>query len=307
MKTMKYITTALAILLISFSDINAQQDPLFSQYFWNKLIVNPAYAGSNNVMNATIIAREQWIGIEGRPSTQSFTFQTPLKNEAISLGLDIVRDQLGPSTNTTVAGDVAYRFQVTETSKLAFGVKAALDLWKAEIGGIGVEGDPLFQSDVATTPLPNFGAGAWWHSDRHFVGISTPRILNQELGESDPNVEQGAVVRHYYAMAGYVFDLNPVIKFKPAGLFRFEEGGVNSFDVTANFLFFDKFWLGAAYRDSESAGVNASYLIQDFFRIGYAYDFQTGGLRYFNSGSHEIMLSYDFNFKKENLISPRYF
>jgi len=293
--------------MLSMNTSFGQQDPLFSQYFWNKLIVNPAYAGSNQVMNATLLAREQWVGLDGRPSTQSFSFQTPLGNEAIALGLDVVHDKLGPSESTSVNANVAYRFKLTETSKLALGLKAGLDLWKAELAGIGDINDPLFMSDISNAPLPNFGIGAWWHSQKHFVGISTPRILEQELDEASNNTDNGDIRRHFYLMGGYVFEINPVIKLKPAALFRVEENGVNSFDITANVLFFDKFWVGAAFRDSESMGINASYLVQDFFRVGYAYDFQTGGLSGYNSGSHEIMLSYDFNFNKQNLMSPRYF
>lgn len=307
MKTLINIVALTVLSSLTLGKVYAQQDPLYSQYFWNKLIVNPAYAGSNETMNATLIAREQWIGIDGRPSTQSFTFQTPLKNEAISLGMDVTHDKLGPSETTTVNGDFAYRFKLTETSKLAFGVKAGLDLWKADLEGIGQEGDPLFMSNITTTPLPNFGAGIWWHSQKHFVGLSTPRLLEKELDKSGNTTEQGEIRRHYYLMAGYVFELNPIIKFKPTGLFRMEEGGVNSFDIGANFMFVDRLWVGAAYRDSESAGINASYSIQDFFRIGYAYDFQIGGLSGYNSGSHEIMMSYDFSFKKHNLMTPRYF
>lgn len=307
MKMNKYFTLSIILVLLSISSVQAQQDPLYSQYFWNKLIVNPAYAGSNGTMNATLIAREQWVGLDGRPSTQSFTFQSPLKNEAISLGLDVTHDKLGPSESTALNANVSYRLKLTETSKIAFGVKAGLDLWKAELAGIGDINDPLFMSDISTTPLPNFGAGVWWHSQKHFVGLSTPRLLEQELDESSNMANNGDLRRHYYLMAGYVFDVNPIIKFKPTGLFRVEEKGVNSFDITANFLFVDKLWVGAAFRDSESMGINASYNIQDFIRVGYAYDFQTGGLSGYNSGSHEIMLSYDFNFKKENLLSPRYF
>lgn len=303
----KYIILTISLVLLSISSVQAQQDPLYSQYFWNKLIVNPAYAGSNGLMNATVIAREQWLGVEGRPSTQSFTFQSPLKNDAISLGMDVTHDKLGPSESTALNANVAYRFKVTETSKLAFGVKAGLDLWKADLAGIGDGTDPLFMSDLTTTPLPNFGAGVWWQGQKHFVGLSTPRLLHQELDNSANNTIHGDIRRHYYLMGGYVVDINPVLKFKPTALFRLEEKGVNSFDISANLLFMDKIWVGAAFRDSESMGINASYNVQDFFRVGYAYDFQTGGLSGYNSGSHEIMLSYDFNFSKQNLLSPRYF
>jgi len=307
MRNLKYITVLAIILMAGLNKVQAQQDPLFSQYFWNKLIVNPAYAGSNNVLNATLIAREQWVGIEGRPSTQSFSIQSPLRKKAISLGLDVTHDKLGPSESTSLNGNVAYRLQLTKNTKLAFGVKAGVDLWKADLAGIGEVNDPLFMNNMSTVPLPNFGAGIWWDSKNHFVGLSVPRLLEQELAENSTLANYGTFKRHYYLMGGYVFTINPALKFKPTGLFRIEGSGVASYDFTANILFIEKLWAGLAFRSSESLGFNASYLVSDLFRVGYAYDFQTGGLSGYNSGSHELMISYDFKRLKQSVLSPRYF
>lgn len=307
MKKLKYITVIAILTLFGTNEIKAQQDPLFSQYFWNKLIVNPAYAGSNNVMSATLIAREQWVGLDGRPRTQSFAFETPLARKAVSLGLDVTHDKLGPSESTAVNGNFVYRMKLTRKTKIAFGVKAGVDFWKADLAGIGESLDPTFMNNLSATPLPNFGAGLWWNGEQHFVGISAPRLLEQKLTDNPELASNGSIRRHYYLMGGYVFKINPILKFKPSALFRIEERGVASFDISGNVLLLDKFWGGLAYRSNESMGLNISYEVKDFFRVGYAYDFQTGRLSGYNSGSHELMLGYDFKFKKENLLSPRYF
>ncbi len=308
-KMKKISTILIAIICFGCTDSIAQQDVQFTQYFWNKLLINSGYAGSHDNASITLIHRDQWMGIvdDGRPVSQAFTFHTPLRNDKIGVGLSVIRDNLGPTESTNIAGDFAYRIKVDDKSRLAFGVKASVDLFKANLLGlVGTAGDPAFASDFGGRTLPNFGASLYYWSDNVFAGFSAPRLLENDLAESN-NTIQGLEKRHYYAMAGYVFDISPLLKFKPTFLAKIESNSPTSFDVTGNFLIKEKLWLGAAYRSEDSFDANVSYLFSSAFRAGFAWDFTTSELQNVNDGSWEIMLGYDLNFNKEKLMSPRYF
>ena len=166
--------------------------------------------------------------------------------------------------------------------------------------------DPLFLTDISTLPIPNFGAGLWLHSKEFFAGISVSKILENERDDPNRDPLHGSIRRHYFLMAGYVLEINPALVFKPTALFRMEEHGLNSIDVSASFLMDKRIWGGISFRSNESLGINFSYIIDDSYRFGYAYDMQIGGLSSVNSGSHEIMLGMDIK-KRNKFMSPRYF
>ncbi|MEM7161021.1 MAG: type IX secretion system membrane protein PorP/SprF [Bacteroidota bacterium] len=306
---MKKLTTIL-IAIIGFGSISlAQQDVQFTQYFWNKLLLNSGYAGSHDNASFTLIHRDQWMGIvdDGRPVSSAFSFHTPLRNEKIGIGFSALRDNLGPTENTTLAADFAYRIRIADDSRLAFGVKASLDFFEAQLVGLtGTNGDPAFAQNFGGNTLPNFGASLYYWSGNAFLGASAPQLLENELAESN-NTLQGIERRHYFIMGGYVFDISPLFKFKPTFMAKLESSSPASFDATANFLFKEKLWLGAAYRSEDSFDANIAYLFSSSFRAGFAWDFTTSELRNVNDGSWEVMLGYDLNFNKEKLMSPRYF
>ena len=301
-------------LLLFFVAImaRAQQDPMYTMYMWNTLAVNPGYAGSADLFTVTGLARQQWVGLAGAPSTQTLTAHTPLPMESLGVGLSLVHDQVGPVNNTLASVDVAYRIRLTDRSRLAFGLKAGVDLMQLKLGGLqNVDAnDPLFGADINAKAKPNFGFGLYYWNAKGYLGLSAPKLLEHERFETDAATTVVSAVRqrrHYFLIGGYVFDLGPDVKFRPSFLVKAVEGAPISLDLSAMFLLREKLWLGAAYRNQDAFSALIAYQISDQFKVGYAHDFTTTELRSYHSGTHELMLSYDLRFNKEKTLSPRYF
>jgi type IX secretion system PorP/SprF family membrane protein len=285
----------------------AQQLPQFTQYMFNTVSINPAYAGSRETLSIVGLHRTQWAGLEGGPTTQTLSMHTPLRNEKIGMGLSFINDELGYQNFTYLYGDFSYTIQTGANTKLAFGIKAGFTSYSL---------DPEFLAAESADPViygyedrwkPNIGAGVYWHSERWYIGLSSPRILNTNYNGTD---DFEALERQsYYLTGGYVFDLSQNVKFKPAALIKATNGAPLSYDLTANFLFNEVFWIGAAYRFNESAGAFggiADFQISKQLRIGYAYEYPISDLRPYTSGTHEVLLMFElFNVKR--VKSPRYF
>ena len=286
----------------------AQQDPLYSQYMFNTLAFNPAYAGSADVFTVMALSRHQWVGFEGAPSTQTFLAHSPLKAANMALGFTAITDRIGPARQTSVQGDYAYRIRTGGNTQLAFGLKGGINLYQADIASLStVEVDPA-NVNIQAQVLPNFGFGMFWHSDRYYVGLSVPKLLENDIDAVSGNALVTATeARHYFLMAGYVFDVDQDIKFKPSFLLRRVEGAPLSLDINANFLLREKIWFGALYRWGNSFGLMGQYQVNDQFRVGYAFDLTTTRMGAYNAGTHEIMLNYDLRFLTGRTISPRYF
>ena len=288
----------------------AQQDPQFTQYMFNLLALNPAYAGSADRVSLKALTRHQWVGFEGAPTTQTLTIHSPVWQESIGVGGTIMRDSHGPITQYTFMADVAYRIFMGN-SKLAFGLKGGLNLLQGNYADLNPlqAGDQVFQANVNTKLDPQFGFGMMWYSDRHFLGISTPKLLRTEFFETDSLAFVSDVGQrpHYFLTGGYVFDLGVYHKFKPTFLVKAVQGAPVSFDLSANFLFFEKFWLGAMYRHKDAVGALAQYHITNDLSVGYAYDYPLSPLRNYSGGSHEIMIGFEFGNKAKGIRSPRYF
>jgi type IX secretion system PorP/SprF family membrane protein len=303
----------LATIAIALGTIaHAQQDPMYTMYMWNTLSVNPGYAGSADLFTVTGLAREQWVGLDGAPSTQTLTMHTPLNNNALGVGLSAVHDEVGPVNNTLLFGDFAYRIRVTQNARLAFGLKAGVDLFQADLTSVpGTDiNDPLFQQNVRNSAKPNFGFGLYYWSRKGYVGISAPKLMQHSLlGVDDGNGNVNAIVqkRHYFLIGGYVITLSPAVKVRPSFLVKAVEGAPLSIDLTANFLLMERLWLGAAYRHEDSMAGIIAYNITEQLRAGYAYDLTLSPLRRQQGGSHELMLQYDLSFTREKTLSPRYF
>lgn len=305
MKLVKF--NIIAFILFNCWTGVAQQLPQFTQYMFNTVSINPAYAGSRETLSIVGLHRTQWAGLEGGPKTQTLSIHSPLRNEKVGIGLSFINDELGYQNFSYLYGDFSYTIQTGANTKLAFGLKAGFTSYSL---------DPEFQASEALDPLisgyedrwePNIGAGVYWHSERWYVGLSSPRILSTKYAEEG---SYKAVERQsYYLTGGYVFDLSENIKFKPAALLKATNGAPLSFDVTANFLFSEVFWIGAAYRVNESAGALgglADFQISKQLRIGYAYEYPISDLRPYTSGTHEVLLMFElFNVKR--VKSPRYF
>ncbi|MFZ1686227.1 MAG: type IX secretion system membrane protein PorP/SprF [Flavobacteriales bacterium] len=302
----------LASVLMASLVTRAQQDPMYTMYMWNSLSVNPGYAGSSDLLTITGLARQQWVGLDGAPKTQTLTLHSPLHNNSLGVGFTAVHDEVGPINNTLLFADFAYRIRVTQNARLAFGLKAGVDLFHADLASVpGTDAnDPLFQQNISSSTKPNFGFGVYYWSPKGYLGIGAPKLVQHDmLGVDDGTVTVNAITqkRHYFLSGGYVFTLSPAVKFRPSFLVKAVDGAPLNIDLTANFLLAERLWLGVAYRNEDSMSGIVAYNITEQFRAGYAYDFTLTALRSEQSGTHELMLQYDLRFNKEKALSPRYF
>jgi type IX secretion system PorP/SprF family membrane protein len=294
------------VLILTASASFAQQDAQFTQYMYNTINVNPAYAGSRGVMSIFGLHRTQWVGLDGAPVTNAFSLNTPIGESKVGLGLSVINDRIGPTVENTLSADISYTVQTSETYKLSFGIKGTGNFFNLDASKL----TPRDQDDPALVNYnkfsPNIGAGIYLHSDKSYVGFSIPNFL-QTNRYDDNNVAIFKERINYYLIAGHVFDLNPNIKFKPALLTKLVEGAPLQVDVSANFMFYEKFVLGAAYRWDAAVSALAGFQINDSLYLGYGYDLETTRLKHYNSGSHEVFLRYELfkNYKK--IISPRFF
>ena len=286
----------------------AQQDSQYTNYMYNTININPAYAGSRGVMSIFGLHRTQWVGLDGAPVTNTFSLNTPINNSNLGLGLSFVNDRIGPSDENTISVDLSYSIPTSETYKLSFGIKGTANLLNVDYSKLGRYDltDPQFQNNVDNRFSPNIGAGVYFHSDKLYVGLSVPNFL--ETKHFDDNASTTAKEKmHYYLMGGYVFDLSPNLKFKPAFLSKAVKGAPLQLDLTANFLIYEKFMLGAAWRWDAALSGLAGFQVSERWFIGYGYDAETTKLANYNSGSHEIFLRYEFKGRQEKAISPRFF
>ncbi len=284
----------------------AQQDPMYSQYMFNTLAFNPAYAGSADVFTAMALSRHQWVGFAGAPTTQTLALHSPLPGQTLSLGGTLIHDVTGPAKQSSVFADAAYRIRTGTDTRLSFGLKAGINFFQADIASLStVETEPM-NASISGKVLPNVGFGLYWHSPTYYVGLSAPKLLENTIG-ADGGVVTNREFRHYFLMGGYVMDVNRDLKFKPSVMMRVTEGAPLSMDLNANFLLRDKVWFGAMYRVGNGLGFMAQYRFNEQLRGGYAFDLTTTRIGAYNAGTHEIMVSYDFRFTQGRTISPRYF
>jgi type IX secretion system PorP/SprF family membrane protein len=283
----------------------AQQDPHFTQYFDNMLFVNPAYAGSNKLLTATAIHREQWVGFDGAPSSTTFSIHSPLTYESVGVGFTAVRDVIGPTRQTMFYGDFSYTLRFKSKGTLSFGLKAGLNLINNETQTLQTvdQGDAQLVTNVLNQINPNVGGGIYYRAPKFFIGVSTPRIIEQSYDGSTTNLEK----RHYFGIVGGIIPLKNQWKLRPTAQAKMTVGAPISIDASLAAIYNDKFWLGGTYRFDAAIGAFVQYQISDQFRLGVATDFGTQALRNYNAGTFELLLSYDFSFSKEGVRSPRYF
>lgn len=297
-------------MFLSFATY-AQQDAQFTQYMYNTIIVNPAYAGSRQTMSIFALHRAQWVGLDGAPVTNSFSINTPINESKIGLGLSIVNDKIGPSVENNIALDFSYTIPVSEKYKMSFGLKASANLLNIDFTKLDYQGGQIFEDNIDNKFSPNIGVGFYFHSDNSYIGISAPNLIETVHFDKSANSSATSHIAtekiNYYLIAGYVFELSPSLKLKPALMTKYVEGAPLQVDVSANFLFNEKFVLGAAYRWSAAMSAMAGFQASDSWFIGYSYDFDTTTLANYNSGSHEIFLRYELFNKYDKIISPRFF
>ena len=306
---MKKILLLAVIILMSFLDANAQQDPHYTQYMYNMNVINPAYAGSKENLSFGLLYRKQWIEIEDAPTTFSFSGSAPV-GKNVGLGLSIISDKIGPVEENNVYGDFSYTLNLGGERRLALGLKAGVTFQKIGLRSIiqptlPDPNDGAFQEDTNNSKL-NIGTGLFYYTNKYYVALSIPNMLKS--AHLDYNgVKYGTEIQHYFLTGGYVFDLNPNLKFKPFAMIKSAFNAPTSFDISTNFLYLEKFEMGATYRLQDSFGAMVNYAVSPSLRIGYAYDHIVSDLKVTTPSSHEIILLFDLNFPKKVSRSPRYF
>lgn len=302
----KLILLLIAIFFIV--EAKAQQDEQMSIYMYNPLYFNPAYAGSKDAISAVAVGRFQWVNFNGAPRSQWFSIHAPLMQKSLGIGAHMVNDRIGKRNRTSVFADVSGSIQLSKKnqSRISVGLSAGADVMGFDFTSSTVNdvNDPFYGMQINTTK-PNVGAGLFYYGNRHYIGISAPRLLEAKI-RTDQDLEKQINARHFFISAGYIFDLNSVLKLKPSTLIKYTPNAPITFDVNVSLLSYERLWTGVMYRFNESFGANIGIIIKDF-TVGYVYDFPFNGLRKHQSGSHEIFLQLDIRTKKIPYTSPRYF
>lgn len=303
---MNRISLLICFIIFSTSSILGQQQVMFTQYMFNGLVINPAYAGSHEAISATALSRIQWVGVEGAPNTQTFSIHSPVPNKNIGIGGFFVRDNIGVTTENNFFLSYAYRLQ-TKRGVLSMGLHGGFSNTEVSYSELGLNDSNL--QGAESNFKPNFGAGIFYSTDRFYAGAASPYIINNKSKSGNslqPDI-QSDQIQHYYLTTGAIFDITPLIKLKPSVLIKVVSGAPVEFDLNANVLLDEKLWLGVSYRSFDSIDLLAEFQFSDQFRLGYAYDITTTDLRKVNSGSHEIMINYRFVFNRSKIVTPRYF
>ena len=305
---MKNLVIILFTLLCA-SQVNAQQDPQYTQYMYNMNIINPAYTGSTEGLAVGALYRSQWVGLDGGPETFTFNIHSPV-GKRVGLGLSIIADQIGPVKETNAYVDFSYTIPVGTVTKLAFGVKGGFTFHDIGIAESQItlidQGDPFFANAINET-TPNVGAGVYFYKpSKYYISVSIPNILNGVHLDAN-GTKIGSESEHFFAAAGYVFDLSENFKLKPHTLIKYAFDAPVSYDINANVFMFDVVEVGVGYRLEDSFSGMVNFQVMDNLRIGYAYDAIQSDLDIVTSSSHEIFINFDLNFSAKVSRSPRYF
>ena len=308
-KIYKKLFIALAAIILfagSADNALAQQEALTTQYMFNGLSVNPAYAGTHEDLSLTGIIRSQWVGMSGAPNTQVFSIHAPLRRDKVALGLNFQHDYIGVTGSTVIAPSYAYRLHFKNEAILSMGVQASFINHRSELTALKPEnpGDASFAQDESIW-LMNFGFGLYYYTDKFYIGASIPTLMDRHFSEND--VVQAKMDRHYYINAGYVFDLDKNFKLMPSVMVRYVEGSFATMDLNATLYYDNLFGIGISYRSKESMSALFQLFVNEELIIGYAFDYVLSDISMATYGSHEIMVNYRFAFNKKRYISPRYF
>jgi type IX secretion system PorP/SprF family membrane protein len=303
------------LIIVSLSlTANAQQDLLVSQYMFNHLLLNPAYAGSHEYMMATLLYRKQWVDFKGAPETQVASLHGPLGLSQFGWGALISHDKIGVTDRTDAYLNAAYHLKVGEKMHLSMGLRAGGGYYSYKNSDLTYwdEGDPAFEGDRVSKFLPNVGAGLYLYSKKFYAGLSVPTILSYDPTKSlSLDVSGGDVVphqvRHYFATVGTALELSQDVVMKPSVLVKYVDKAPVEVDINLNFLLASTVWVGASYRTGDSFVGILELQLSKKLRIGYSYDFTFTDIKDYSSGSHEIMLGYDFGYDIMKIKTPRYF
>jgi type IX secretion system PorP/SprF family membrane protein len=305
-KGLRFILLAGLLMLAAANSLKAQQKAMFTQYMFNGLVVNPAYSAMDEALNVTALARQQWTGFKGAPNTQTLSIHSPIKQSNTSVGLILMRDQIGEVISENGAfGTVAHRVQLKEGTYLALGVNGGISKYVGEYsltGSASAATDPVFQDQKSLRG--NFGFGLMLFSQKFYAGISSPFFYYRDLG-SAASASETAYKPHYIMQAGYLATLGPDIKFKPNLLVKYVNGSPVQVDLNANFLLKETLWVGGSLRSMDSFDFIAEIQVTPTIQVGYSYDFTTSQLSKVEKGSHEIVLNFRVGSKGSSTSLPR--
>ncbi len=304
---MKHIVfTSFIIFSFLFSERSyAQIDPIYSQYQFNQLMINPAYAGVYKQMSFSAITRLQWAGLDGAPITNTITANTSVGNSA-GFGAVFLSDRIGINTTNEFIASGAYFINPGATTRLGFGLQAGFVNYKYDLDGLDDEvlADPELRVADQTFTKPNFGTGVFLMNSSYYIGLSIPRIL--EVKVDDGVEERQKYSRHYYLSAGYLWATKGPVDVKLSSLLRMAEGAT-SVDFAAMFILSNTIWAGASIRNLNTVSVSGQFQINQQFRVGYTFELPTNDLINASIGTHELMIAYDIAPLKGQAISGRYF
>ena len=312
MKILKSVILSAFTMLLIQQSAQAQFEPQFTQYMFNEMFINPAYAGSREQISATMVYRNQWVGLEGSPKTQTASVHGPLMNKKLGLGLTVMNESIGVTHQFAVYGNYAYRLQVGTNGAFAMGIQGGFINHQEDLSEVitNEENDNEFLLNTPKVVLPNAGFGMYYNTDKFYAGLAIPRMLQNKVagdGTSDVTNKFNFKTWHYYLMSGYVFPVSETIKLKPSLMVKAVQGAPLIADVTLNAILKDVFWLGVSYRTEDSFAGMVTFQITPQLRFGYSYDYTTTELNNYNNGTHEINIGYDFSFNKKKVVTPRYF
>ena len=302
---MKIKLTFLILFLIN--SIYAQQEAQYSQYMYNTISINPAYAGTRDVFSIMALHRSQWIGFEGAPTTSTFSINTPIPNTNLGIGVSAISDRIGPTEQNTFSADVSYTIRLNEKTKLSFGAKGSASFFSFDQYKVTPfqANDPKWKS-MSSSLSPNFGVGLYLHANQYYLGVSIPNLMKSNF-YNDNEIAMNSQRMNYYIIGGYVFDVTDWIKFKPSIVSKVVSGAPVQLDLSGNVLFMNKFVIGAAYRLDAAVSALAGFQVSDALFIGYGYDFDTTSMSRYNSGTHEVFIRYELISKNDKIVSPRFF
>lgn len=311
--------SSLIIFLAFAGFLSAQQDPQFTQFMYNKLAYNPGYAGSNEAACISALYRKQWIGLDGAPETALLSFNMPLQNNRVGVGGNIWYNTIGITETINAEAAYAYRANLGEGT-LGLGVMASVRLMRANYNQVDPlqAGDNSIPSGIQSKYVPNFGVGAYYNTNRFYIGLSAPRLLENNIDFSEENITLTREVRHLYLMSGLVFNLSETVKFQPQVLLKYVRNAPFDADVNGNLIIYDRYTVGLSYRigGSKESGVGESVdlllgaQVTDNLLFSLAYDITLSELRNYNSGTIEAMVRYCFgNISSSggDYLNPRFF
>ena len=309
MKLMKRLFVAVS--LFGGCALYAQQDPQFSQYMFNPLSINPAYAGSRGIMNGALVYRQQWVGFDGAPSTQVLAVNTPTRKGKVGLGLEAIHDQIGPKKSTAVYLDYAYRIPLGK-GKLAFGLGAGLMNFAIDWAAIEYKdpGDSYAQLARESKTFGDFKFGMYFNNKNFYAGLSATHLNNAVYGHyvNDTIGYTATLKRHVFLTMGRAFRLGANFTFSPSVMFRgVANRALTSADLNLNFRYKEIIWFGISGRSEKSVIIMAQYNINDKWKVGYSYDAAFGPMAGYHAGTHELMIGFDLDLFKAEVLSPRFF